>query len=328
MNGKYVNSRKVDELPLVTVYTLAYNTGKYVIEAIKSVIDQTYPLERIKHIIIDDCSQDNSAELLENWIRENNYPCEFIKHEENWGICRSLNQALSKVEGKYCTGISDDIFTPNYIETFVYTLENSPENVGISFSNMKLINSEGEVYGDTYFDEDRYNNVTSTKGTFFEKLVKDYFLPGPALFYKSAAILDIAPYDESIKFDDYDFHLRFARKYDYIYVDQKLSLYRKHECNVSQAYDTKESIETMQYAVMKHFNDKAISNSERDEIARLIKRNMTKSYYYGYGWLFRMKLYLNFFFKSKYKKIAFDYIRLTIVKVTKLRYKKLIGKNG
>src|SRR6188474_3378131 len=104
--------RDEKSLPLVTVFSLVYNTGKYVIEAIESVKANNYP--NIQHIIIDDCSYDGvSTELVSDWIKENNYNCTFIKHEKNQGICRTLNEILRLAKGKYIFGVSDDLIMPD-----------------------------------------------------------------------------------------------------------------------------------------------------------------------------------------------------------------------
>ena len=53
-----------------------------------------------EHIIIDDCSTDNSVKVIENWIKENDYECTFIKHEVNQGICKTLNESI-KLPGTF-----------------------------------------------------------------------------------------------------------------------------------------------------------------------------------------------------------------------------------
>ena len=78
-----MSNNSIKELPLVSVVTLMYNTGKYVVQTLESVKSQNYP--NVYHIIVDDCSSDNSIELVEGWIKQNNYPCHFIKNEKNKG---------------------------------------------------------------------------------------------------------------------------------------------------------------------------------------------------------------------------------------------------
>jgi glycosyltransferase involved in cell wall biosynthesis len=95
-------------LPLVTIFTLVYNTNpKYVMEAIDSIYAQTY--KNIEHIIINDNPNDLiSWPVIKNYIISNNLPSIIIEHEENYGICKTLNQILQISRGEYLFGCSDD----------------------------------------------------------------------------------------------------------------------------------------------------------------------------------------------------------------------------
>src|SRR6202022_442605 len=97
--------------PLVSTIVLSYNHSRYVLETLESVRAQTYKTTQL--IIVDDCSTDNSLLIFEHWLRENNLTCTFIRHKENLGICKSLNEALVVSTGKYVSTIaSDDLWLP------------------------------------------------------------------------------------------------------------------------------------------------------------------------------------------------------------------------
>ncbi|MFN5849008.1 MAG: glycosyltransferase family 2 protein, partial [Chitinophagales bacterium] len=109
------------DYPLVTVFTLIYNTDpRYVIEAIESIRANNYP--NLQHIIIDDCSPDiKPKQVVKSWIRENNYSCEFYEHKVNYGLCKTLNHVLELAKGEYLFGCSDDLITENRIRQDVET---------------------------------------------------------------------------------------------------------------------------------------------------------------------------------------------------------------
>ena len=54
--------------PLVSIIALCYNHASYLEETLDSIIEQTYP--NIQLIILDDCSSDNSVELINAWIKK------------------------------------------------------------------------------------------------------------------------------------------------------------------------------------------------------------------------------------------------------------------
>ena len=60
----------MQNFPLVSVICLSYNHKAYVVEALNSVINQTYP--NIELLIADDCSSDNSIGVIKDWVK--NHP--------------------------------------------------------------------------------------------------------------------------------------------------------------------------------------------------------------------------------------------------------------
>lgn len=156
--------------PLVTIGSLCYNTGKYVIETLKSIQNQTY--SNIEHIIIDDCSIDNSVFIVKKWIEDNDYNCTFIQHKENKGVHACLNEILDKANGKYITFASDDLFTENKIADLVYILEESGEEYGVAYGDMSYIDEAGSDLGNsTWFDDKFYKGYLPPQGEVFKNII-------------------------------------------------------------------------------------------------------------------------------------------------------------
>src|SRR5437868_5572657 len=100
-----------NDSPLVSVVVLSYNYADYVLDTLDSIHAQTYP--HIEFYIIDDCSTDNSVELIQQWIEDNNVDVTFIVHPENRGRNPEINLFLAKAKGKYIlTFASDDEMNP------------------------------------------------------------------------------------------------------------------------------------------------------------------------------------------------------------------------
>ncbi len=208
--------------PLVTVFSLIYNTGKYVIEALESIKANNYP--NIDHIIIDDFSTDGcSIEIVENWIKENNYPCKFIKHSKNHGVCKTLNEILSLAEGKYIFGCSDDLILPDRIKKHVDILEQSADDVCAVYSKA-YIWKDGKVYYDWLLGGDP--NGVSPAGNILDNLIMKNFIPAISITVKVSCIKEVGGYDESIPYEDYQMWLKLAEKFKFIYSDYVSGIYR------------------------------------------------------------------------------------------------------
>ena len=117
-------AQKID----VSVYMLTYFHEKYVSEAIESVLGQntnyTYEL-----VISDDCSKDNTVEIIKEYQRK--YP-EIIRlqlNEENIGIPRNIYQARCMCRGRYIVALSGDDYwiDDQKLEKEVGFLDEHPE---------------------------------------------------------------------------------------------------------------------------------------------------------------------------------------------------------
>lgn len=220
------------DFPLVTVFTLIYNTNpKYVIEAIESVRSNNYP--NIQHIIIDDCSPDPQPKnIVKKWIIDNNYPCEFYEHEVNYGVCKTLNHVLELAKGKYIFGCSDDLIVRDKIETEVTLLESLGSEYVATYSDALLIDANGlPLYG--LFIQ-KYCHFTSLPDhDLYEVLLKGNILPAMAMMWRTDYIKEVGGYDESLPVEDYDLNLRLARKYKFKLIHTPVAKYRIHSESLS-----------------------------------------------------------------------------------------------
>ena len=107
---------------LVSVIMPVYNVKDYVEAAIKSVIDQTY--EKWVLIIIDDGSQDGSAEICDRYADQNESITVF--HISNQGVGNARNVGISKANGQYIAFVdSDDELEKDFLERMVNSAKES-----------------------------------------------------------------------------------------------------------------------------------------------------------------------------------------------------------
>lgn len=133
--------------PLVSVIIPCYNAEKYVEEAIRSIMTQTY--SNLEIIVTDDCSSDNTLMILETLAAEDSR-IKVIKNEENLRIVKSLNNMIGIAQGKYIARMdADDISLPKRIEKQVSFLESNPE-YGMCGTNAWHIDESGRKIGRSY----------------------------------------------------------------------------------------------------------------------------------------------------------------------------------
>src|SRR3989344_7437597 len=109
--------------PLVTVLMPVYNGKKYLREAIKSILNQTF--RDFEFLIINDGSTDKSAEIIKSF---NDARIRLERNETNLGLIKTLNKGLGLAKGKYIARMDcDDISLPKRLSIQVNFMEKHPE---------------------------------------------------------------------------------------------------------------------------------------------------------------------------------------------------------
>ena len=98
---------------LVSIITPSYNTAKFIGKTIESVQTQTH--RNWELIIVDDCSSDNTDEVVADYLNDDRI--KYIKNEKNSGAAISRNRALREAKGKWIAFLdSDDLWLPEKLE--------------------------------------------------------------------------------------------------------------------------------------------------------------------------------------------------------------------
>lgn len=214
------------EQPLVSVICLCYNHGRFIKEAIESVITQTYT--NLQVIVVDDASTDESvAEILK--LKDQHPVLDLILLQKNIGNCTAFNVAFKLAQGKYIIDFAtDDVMMPTRIEKQVNFFETQAENVGVVFTDATYIDEKGEFLRNHFeylFKKRLISNIPT--GDVYRNVVSTYFIPGPAMMTKRTVLVTLAGYDEKLAYEDFDFWARSAREFKYGFLNERLTHIRK-----------------------------------------------------------------------------------------------------
>ena len=95
-----------------------YNSEKYIVRTLKSVVNQTCKVLEI--ILIDDCSSDNSVEVAKSYLESMDISYKLLINKENSGPSFSRNRGIEEASGEYIFFLdSDDLIVPFYFEHLV-----------------------------------------------------------------------------------------------------------------------------------------------------------------------------------------------------------------
>jgi len=126
---------------LVSIITPSYNSSKFIEECVNSVLLQSYSNWEL--LIVDDCSDDNSIELLLNLEKiDERIKVTFL--ENNIGASMARNIAIRDAKGRYIAFLdSDDIWERNKLEKQIKFMEK--EDIAFSFTAYNPMSEDGLI---------------------------------------------------------------------------------------------------------------------------------------------------------------------------------------
>ena len=99
----------VDKIPLVSVIIPMYNAARFIRRTMESLLYQT--MRDFEVVVVDDCSTDNSVEIVESFAERFDGRLHLVKLPKNNGMpCLPRNVGIQFARGKYITFMDNDDF--------------------------------------------------------------------------------------------------------------------------------------------------------------------------------------------------------------------------
>src|SRR6478735_2591674 len=160
---------------LFTVIIPTYNRADLILETLQTVWDQSYTNYEI--IVIDDCSKDNTAEVLAPF--EASGKLKYVKLEKNSERSYARNLGFELAKGDYVTLLdSDDFMNKDCLKDSAEYIKTHPERNDIFQNLYEFVNGKRElVYSPTFPKLDNQykalsnGNFISCQGIFLSKNV-------------------------------------------------------------------------------------------------------------------------------------------------------------
>lgn len=128
-------------MPEVSVIIPAYNAGRFLGEALESVLRQTF--QDFEVIVVDDGSTDNTAEVVARFADSRTL---YIYHEKNRGLPAARNTGICASMGKYVAFLdADDWYLPRKLEVQVSYLNEHP-TTGLVASGWVETDAQGKMF--------------------------------------------------------------------------------------------------------------------------------------------------------------------------------------
>jgi glycosyltransferase involved in cell wall biosynthesis len=165
-------------MPAITIFTPTHNRGYILPKLFESLQKQTF-LD-FEWIIVDNCSNDDTPELVEKFKRNSKFPVQYL-YKKDEGKPTSINEGAKLAKGKwFFTVDSDDYLTPNAIERVMYYCEQIEQDKDFAGVVGLRGNSNGKAWtgwhnekGQDTFLKEKYIDATSIEYRYRYKIKGD-----------------------------------------------------------------------------------------------------------------------------------------------------------
>lgn len=150
---------KCYELSKVSIIMPSYNSSLYISKTIDSVIFQNF--KNWELIIIDDCSTDNSVEIIKEYVNTD-IRIKLLKLEKNAGAAVARNRGIEEASGRFIAFLdSDDLWHPEKLNKQVnFMLEN---DYAFTYTAYHKVNEYGEYLSKVNIPlKTKYNELLKT----------------------------------------------------------------------------------------------------------------------------------------------------------------------
>lgn len=216
---KIKDSKKIAASPpLISVLMPTYNCEKYIEEAIESILNQTY--ENFEFIIADDCSTDNSWEIIQTY-KKKDARIKSFKNDKNLQQAETRNKLYDFTDKKskyFAIMDNDDISINTRLEEQVKFLEKyENQNVGVVGSKLLMIDENSKEIGKRDYPEKITDKTILLKSP----------IAHPSAMIRREVIEKVGKYDK--KFDvaaDFELCCRLFEFYEIRNIQKALLMYR------------------------------------------------------------------------------------------------------
>lgn len=214
--------------PTISVVIPAHNAGRFIEEALRSVLTQSRPAHEI--IVVDDGSTDMDYSGLSAL-----HPTITVIRQENAGVSRARNVGCEKASGECVAFLdADDAWLPGKLEEQAAYLNAHPEIAAV-FTRGLLWRASGASWP--------WPRVHHTEPHAAASITtyKDFILGIPAspssLVIRKSILREVGKFDESLsRGEDFDFYFRLSFRHTTAVLHNRHVLYRRHANNTTNTY--------------------------------------------------------------------------------------------
>lgn len=244
---------------MYTVIIPCYNQGKFLSDAINSVLAQENVPGPVEVLVINDGSTDETAEVAASYGDRVRY----LEHE-NRGLSQTRNRGLQEACHDFVIFLdSDDVLLPSAISSLHSIYESHQPTPALVAGEHVDMSEDGTPWRKIETGSDTVEVVTAR-----DLVIRNRFCP--TLLANRDILLDLGGFDSTLRAsEDRDLWIRVATHHPVVLLGRDILLKRDHVGCISRIAD--QQTEQMERTLAKAFSDPVLDLTDRDkQISRAI----------------------------------------------------------
>jgi len=230
-------------MPKVSIIVPNYNHAFFLKQRLVSIFNQSY--QDYEVILLDDCSTDDSREILEHYRNHPKVSAILLNEKNSGSPFKQWEKGTQISKGKLIwIAESDDYCETNFLEILVSKLDQYPK-AGVVYCQSVSIDAENKVIGNwiehtnifkpnIWYNSFYINGISAIKSFFWYRNI----IPNTsALIFRKKIFELTSGFETGMKLNgDWFFWIKMLEKSDLIFIAENLNYFRQHENKVTVSH--------------------------------------------------------------------------------------------
>jgi glycosyltransferase involved in cell wall biosynthesis len=219
--------------PFFSVIINNYNYGRYIEEAIESVLNQTFPQNDLEIIVVDDGSTDDTSEKVKKYKDRIRYIA-----KKNGGQASALNVGIENAQGTIIAFLdSDDYWHPMKLQSVAEEFKKN-DHMDFVYHYMNVIDEEYKIIDGYIFPEPIPGKKTGLRDSYLDLYLRGklpWFSPTSGMTVRADCLKRVTPVPEEFRIGA-DLYLHYILPFymrELSLIKKPLGYYRMHGDNLS-----------------------------------------------------------------------------------------------
>lgn len=225
-----------DTAPKLSVVIPAYNYGRFLKQAVQSVLDQG--LDDIEILVLDNASTDGTRQVMQSFSAESRV--RYMRNRWNIGPGFNVQSGVRIAVGEYLSFLmADDFLNPGHLKRLLHLLDANPR-CAIGYTPIRWVNETGVELQMPRHPGYRDGDYVGGRNEVADLLIHDNYIAPSATIIRRSAYLEACTWNSSLKgAGDWEMGIQLAERFpDFIFVNSPGVSYRVHGEQYSRGFYT------------------------------------------------------------------------------------------